>query len=86
MCAFCHRILCRSSSADGRDPRSRIHPFVSATQEFINASRAAGFYLLRHYIREGKSYLTISFGARAGSTVGMIAEDVNKRLRKAGYK
>src|SRR6266581_6200915 len=39
-----------------------------------------------HYIRDGKSYLTISFGCTGGQHRSvMIAEDVSKRLRKAGY-
>ncbi len=44
-------------------------------------------YLLPHYIREGKSYLTISFGCTGGQHRSvMIAEEVGKRLRKAAYK
>ena len=44
-------------------------------------------YLLPHYIREGKSYLTISFGCTGGKHRSvMIAEDVKKRLGKVGYK
>ena len=44
-------------------------------------------YLLPHYIREGKSYLTISFGCTGGQHRSvMIAEDVSKHLRKAGYR
>jgi Predicted P-loop-containing kinase len=44
-------------------------------------------YLLPHYIREGKSYLTISFGCTGGQHRSvMIAEEVNQALRKAGYK
>jgi len=63
-----------------------IHPLFPQTQEFINRISELLIYLLPHYIREGKSYLTISFDARAGAPLVMIAEDVNKRLRKAGYK
>jgi UPF0042 nucleotide-binding protein len=72
----------------GRDPRvaKYIRSFPQ-TQEFINRISELLIYLLPHYIREGKSYLTISFGCTGGQHRSvMIAEDVNKRLRKAGYK
>jgi UPF0042 nucleotide-binding protein len=72
----------------GRDPRvaKYIRSFPQ-TQEFINRISDLLIYLLPHYIREGKSYLTISFGCTGGQHRSvMIAEDVNQRLRKAGYK
>jgi len=72
----------------GRHPRvaKYIRSFPQ-TQEFINRISALLVYLLPHYIREGKSYLTIGFGCTGGQHRSvMIAEDVNKRLRRAGYK
>ena len=72
----------------GRHPRvaKYIRSFPQ-TQEFINRISKLLVYLLPHYIREGKSYLTISFGCTGGQHRSvMIAEDVSKRLRKAGYK
>jgi len=72
----------------GRHPRvaKYIRSFPQ-TQEFINRISDMLIYLLPHYIREGKSYLTIGFGCTGGQHRSvMIAEDVNKRLRKAGYK
>jgi UPF0042 nucleotide-binding protein len=72
----------------GRNPRvaKYIRSFPQ-TQEFINRISELLVYLLPHYIREGKSYLTISFGCTGGQHRSvMIAEDVQKRLRKAGYK
>jgi len=72
----------------GRDPRvaKYIRSFPQ-TQEFISRISDLLVYLLPHYIREGKSYLTISFGCTGGQHRSvMIAEDVGKRLRKAGYK
>jgi UPF0042 nucleotide-binding protein len=72
----------------GRHPRvaNYIRSFPQ-TQEFINRISELLVYLLPHYIREGKSYLTISFGCTGGQHRSvMIAEDVSKRLRKAGYK
>src|SRR5262252_5213293 len=72
----------------GRHPRvaKYIRSFPQ-TQEFINRISDLLVYLLPHYIREGKSYLTISFGCTGGQHRSvMIAEDVGKRLRKAGYR
>jgi len=57
------------------------------TQEFILRISDLLVYLLPHYIREGKSYLTISFGCTGGQHRSvMIAEEVGKRLHKAGYR
>ena len=72
----------------GRHPRvaKYIRSFPQ-TQEFIQRISDLLVYLLPHYIREGKSYLTISFGCTGGQHRSvMIAEEVGKRLRKAGYK
>jgi len=72
----------------GRHPRvaKYIRSFPQ-TQEFINRISELLVYLLPHYIHEGKSYLTITFGCNGGQHRSvMIAEDVSKRLRKAGYK
>src|SRR6266478_542032 len=57
------------------------------SREFIQRISELLVYLLPHYIRAGKSYLTISFGCTGGQHRSvMIAEDVGKRLRKAGYR
>ena len=72
----------------GRHPRvaKYIRSFPQ-TQEFISRISDLLVYLLPHYIREGKSYLTIAFGCTGGQHRSvMIAEDVGKRLRKAGYR
>jgi UPF0042 nucleotide-binding protein len=72
----------------GRHPRvaKYIRSFPQ-TKEFINRISELLVYLLPHYVREGKSYLTISFGCTGGQHRSvMIAEDVGKRLRKSGYK
>src|SRR5579864_3182760 len=71
----------------GRDRRvaTYIRSFPQ-TQEFINRISALLIYLIPHYIHEGKSYLTIAFGCTGGQHRSvMIAEDVAKRLRRAGY-
>lgn len=56
------------------------------TQEFINRISDLLIYLLPHYIREGKSYLTISIGCTGGHHRSvLIANEVYKRLKKAGF-
>ena len=72
----------------GRDPRvaKYIRSFPQ-TKEFISRISDLLVYLLPHYVHEGKSYLTISFGCTGGQHRSvMIAEDVGKQLRRAGYK
>ena len=57
------------------------------SREFIQRISQLLVYLLPHYIHEGKSYLTIAFGCTGGQHRSvMIAEEVSKRLRKAGYR
>lgn len=72
----------------GRD--AKVAKYIRSfpqTPEFINRISDLLVYLLPHYIREGKSYLTISFGCTGGQHRSvMIAEDVSKRLRKAKYR
>ena len=56
------------------------------TQEFMTKITELLTFLLPHYIEEGKSYLTISFGCTGGHHRSvMMAEEMRKRLRKAGY-
>jgi RNase adapter protein RapZ len=74
-------------------PFTGRHPAVAKyirsfpqTQEFIRRISELLIYLIPHYIEEGKSYLTIAFGCTGGKHRSvMIAEDVKKRLGKAGY-
>ena len=57
------------------------------TKEFVQRISELLIYLLPHYIHEGKSYLTIAFGCTGGQHRSvMIAEDVAKNLRAAGYR
>jgi UPF0042 nucleotide-binding protein len=74
-------------------PYTGKHPSVARyirsfpqTQEFIQRIADLLIYLLPHYIREGKSYLTIAFGCTGGQHRSvLIASEVRKRLTKAGY-
>jgi UPF0042 nucleotide-binding protein len=71
----------------GRHPRvaKYIRSFPQ-TREFITRISGLLVYLLPHYVKEGKSYLTIAFGCTGGQHRSVfIAEEVAKRLRKAGY-
>ena len=57
------------------------------TGEFMSRITELLIYLLPHYIAEGKSYLTISFGCTGGHHRSvMIAAEIRKRLAKAGYR
>jgi RNase adapter protein RapZ len=72
----------------GRDAKvaKYIRSFPQTT-EFIQRISDLLIYLLPHYIHEGKSYLTIAFGCTGGQHRSvMIAEDVAKRLKNAGYR
>lgn len=56
------------------------------TMEFIDRISDLLIYLLPHYIREGKSYLTISFGCTGGQHRSvLIASEIAKRLKKAEF-
>jgi len=72
----------------GRHPRvaKYIRSFPQ-TREFIARISELLIYLLPHYIHEGKSYLTIGFGCTGGQHRSVfIAEEVYKRLARAGYR
>lgn len=56
------------------------------TVEFINRISDLLIYLLPHYIEEGKTYLTISFGCTGGHHRSVaIADEIRRRLARAGY-
>jgi UPF0042 nucleotide-binding protein len=57
------------------------------TAEFLTRITDLLVYLLPHYIREGKSYLTIGFGCTGGHHRSvMIADQMRKNLATAGYQ
>jgi UPF0042 nucleotide-binding protein len=72
----------------GRHPSvARYIRSFPQTIEFIDRISALLVYLLPHYIREGKSYLTIAFGCTGGHHRSvMIADQIRENLAGAGYR
>ena len=57
------------------------------TQEFLDKTADLLRFLLPHYIKEGKSYLTVAFGCTGGQHRSVfIAEEMKKRLTAGGYR
>jgi UPF0042 nucleotide-binding protein len=72
----------------GRNPSvARYIRSFPQTTEFIDRISELLVYLIPHYLREGKSYLTIAFGCTGGHHRSvMIAGEIRKRLMQAGFK
>jgi UPF0042 nucleotide-binding protein len=72
----------------GKDPK--VAKYVRGfpqTGEFLEKTTDLLTFLLPHYIKEGKSYLTVAFGCTGGQHRSvMIAEEMQKRLGEAGYR
>jgi UPF0042 nucleotide-binding protein len=57
------------------------------TREFLDKTADMLTFLLPHYIKEGKSYLTVAFGCTGGQHRSVfIAEEMKKRLTDEGYR
>ena len=57
------------------------------TKEFLDKVTDLLTFLLPHYIKEGKSYLTIGIGCTGGQHRSvLIAEELKKRLEAEGYR
>jgi UPF0042 nucleotide-binding protein len=72
----------------GLDPKvaGYVRGFAQ-TKEFLDRVTELMLYLLPHYVNEGKSYLTVAFGCTGGQHRSvMMAEEMWKRLKKAGYQ
>ncbi len=71
----------------GKD--SKVRRFILSypqSGQFLKRIEALLTYLIPHYIQEGKSYLTISFGCTGGKHRSvMLAESLQKTLKKHGY-
>ena len=76
--------LRRFSGKDKRVVRF-LHSFPQ-TSEFLRRIENLLTYLIPHYIREGKSYLTIAVGCTGGRHRSvMLAEAIGKALHAGGY-
>lgn len=71
----------------GKD--SRVRRYIESfpqTGEFLRRMSSLLAYLIPHYIKEGKSYLTIAFGCTGGKHRSvMMAEWLKKSLEKKGF-
>ncbi len=77
----------RFKNLTGRNPGvARYIRSFPQTVEFVQRISDLLIYLLPHYIREGKSYLTIAFGCTGGQHRSvMMAEQIHKNLLEAGF-
>jgi UPF0042 nucleotide-binding protein len=72
----------------GQDPKvaKYVRDFPQ-TEEFLDKVTDMMLFLLPHYVKEGKSYLTIAFGCTGGQHRSvMMAEEMAKRLGNAGFR
>jgi len=72
----------------GQDPKvaQYVRDFPQ-TEEFLDKVTDMLLFLLPHYIKEGKSYLTIAFGCTGGQHRSvMMAEEMAKRLGESGFR
>ena len=78
----------RFKNLTGRNPGvARYIRSFPQTVEFVKKITDLLTYLLPHYIREGKSYLTIAFGCTGGQHRSvMMADQIRKNLVAAGFK
>jgi RNase adapter protein RapZ len=78
----------RLKNKTGRD--SAVQKFIDSypqTQEFMDRLKDFLVYLLPHYIREGKSYLTIAIGCTGGRHRSVaLAERTASVLAAEGYR
>ena len=72
----------------GLDPKvaSYVNGFPQ-TAEFLDKVTNLMLYLMPHYVKEGKSYLTVAFGCTGGQHRSvMMAEEMARRISKQGYE
>jgi UPF0042 nucleotide-binding protein len=72
----------------GKDPRVAKYVLqFPQTKEFLDKATDMLKFLLPHYIKEGKSYLTVAFGCTGGQHRSVfIAEEMKRRLAQEGYR
>lgn len=71
----------------GKDPRvARYIRSFPQTGEFLRRIESLLGYLIPHYIREGKSYLTVALGCTGGRHRSVaLAEVIRRSLQRKGY-
>jgi len=71
----------------GKDPKvARYIRSFPQTGQFLRRIENLLAYLLPHYIREGKSYLTIALGCTGGRHRSVtLAEVISRNLKRRGY-
>ena len=71
----------------GKDPRvARYIRSFPQTGQFLRRIESLLGYLIPHYIREGKSYLTIALGCTGGRHRSVaLAEAIRRALQRKGY-
>jgi RNase adapter protein RapZ len=72
----------------GRDREvQRFMDKYPQTREFVKRLTALLFYLLPHYMQEGKSYLTLALGCTGGRHRSVaLAEEISEILTQEGYR
>ncbi|MBI3933891.1 MAG: RNase adapter RapZ [Acidobacteria bacterium] len=72
----------------GKNPKvARYIRSFPQTREFSQHISELLAYLIPHYVREGKSYLTLAFGCTGGRHRSvMIAETIGKNLAQKGFR
>jgi UPF0042 nucleotide-binding protein len=71
----------------GKDPRvARYIRSFAQTGEFLRRIESLLLYLIPHYIKEGKSYLTVALGCTGGRHRSVaLAEIIKRAVKKKGY-
>src|SRR5207302_812957 len=70
-----------------RVERKRLDPIRNVADIVLDTTTDMLKFLLPHYIKEGKSYLTVAFGCTGGQHRSVfIAEEMKKRLAEGGYR
>jgi len=71
----------------GKDPKvARYIRSYPQTGQFLRRLENLLLYLIPHYIREGKSYLTVALGCTGGRHRSVaLAEVIGRTLQKKGY-
>jgi UPF0042 nucleotide-binding protein len=71
----------------GKDPRvARYIRSFPQTGEFLRRIESLLGYLIPHYIREGKSFLTVALGCTGGRHRSVaLAEAIRRALQRKGY-